>query len=198
MSKFFAIGGVAASIVLIVLGVATIVVGVTGRAEVRDTVERERIVGTPDMTPEATRTALKEAGLNDVEPPDCTAAGTPVDTGTKAKCFADYIRVHALEATGGQTYSQMPRFMGKNGRPTADQARAAVDPQSGKPVDNPQRNIWITATALTTALNTSYFAEQVALFSLVVGIALLLIGIGFLVLTAGLARGPGRSRPSSP
>jgi hypothetical protein len=35
---------------------------------------------------------------------------------------------------------------------------------------------------LTTALNTSFFAERVALFSIVMGFALLLSGIGFLVL----------------
>ena len=35
---------------------------------------------------------------------------------------------------------------------------------------------------MTTALNTSFFAERVALFSIVMGIALLFTGIGFLVL----------------
>ncbi|HWK26087.1 MAG TPA: hypothetical protein VNS09_05965, partial [Solirubrobacter sp.] len=34
-------------------------------------------------------------------------------------------------------------------------------------------------TALTTALNTSYFAEQVANFAIVMGVALLLAGVGF-------------------
>ena len=43
----------------------------------------------------------------------------------------------------------------------------------------------MTATALSTALNTSYMAEQLALFGIVVGIALLLSGIGFAVLAVG-------------
>ena len=43
----------------------------------------------------------------------------------------------------------------------------------------------ITATALETALNTSYMAEQLALFGIVVGFALLLSGIGFAVLAVG-------------
>ena len=60
---------------------------------------------------------------------------------------------------------------------------AAVDPKSGKPMENPARNIWINATALSTALNTAYFAESVATFSVVMGLALLLTGIGFLVVT---------------
>jgi hypothetical protein len=41
----------------------------------------------------------------------------------------------------------------------------------------------VTETALTTALNTAYFAESVATFAIVMGIALLLAGVGFGVLT---------------
>ena len=48
----------------------------------------------------------------------------------------------------------------------------------------------VTETALGTALNTSYFAENVATFAIVMGIALLLTGVGFLVLTLSLV--PGR------
>ena len=52
-------------------------------------------------------------------------------------------------------------------------------------MDNGLRNLWVTETALTTALNTSYMAEQLSLFGLVVGIALLLAGIGFAILAIG-------------
>ena len=52
----------------------------------------------------------------------------------------------------------------------------------GKPVSNAARNTWVTETALSTALNVSYMAEQMALFGLVVGIALLLSGIGSIIL----------------
>ena len=41
----------------------------------------------------------------------------------------------------------------------------------------------MTETALTTALNTAYFAEQVSLFAIVMGVAMLLAGGGFGVLT---------------
>jgi len=44
--------------------------------------------------------------------------------------------------------------------------------------------MWVTSTALSTALNTAYFAESVATFAIVMGVALLFTGIGFLVLTA--------------
>ena len=46
--------------------------------------------------------------------------------------------------------------------------------------------MWINETALTTALNTSFFASSVGLFAIVMGAALLLTGIGFLVLATGL------------
>jgi hypothetical protein len=46
----------------------------------------------------------------------------------------------------------------------------------------------VTETALTTALNTSYFAESVATFAIVMGFALILAGGGFLVLTLRVLR----------
>ena len=51
----------------------------------------------------------------------------------------------------------------------------------------------MTETALTTALNVSYMAEQIALFGLIVGIALLLSGIGFIIL-ALIVLGAGTKR----
>jgi hypothetical protein len=96
------------------------------------------------------------------------------------------MRKHTLEATEGKTYAQMERFIGKDGKPTSDEKLAAIDEQTGKPVENGLRNMWVNETALTTALNTAYFAESVATFAIVMGIALLLAGIGFAVLTFGL------------
>jgi hypothetical protein len=64
---------------------------------------------------------------------------------------------------------------------TNDEAEAAKDEQ-GNPIPNGQRNLWINETALSTALNVSYMAEQISIFGIVVGIALLLTGIGLLLL----------------
>jgi hypothetical protein len=170
MKRFFVWGGLAASVVLIAFGAASIFIGLDGRSEVRDTIGQENIVGTEDST----------------------IPGQKVDTGSEAKAFADVMRQHTLEATGGETYAEMDRFLDENGQPTSDEEGAAVDEQSGEPVENPARQIWVTETALSTALNTSYFAEKVAEFSIVMGIALLLTGIGFLVLTLGVLRSPRR------
>jgi hypothetical protein len=183
MKRFFEMGGVIAGTLLVVFAIGAIAIGVAGRHEVRQNIAREAIVGTPDMTPSAIKSEAAKAGLKNVDLPSCTVANQSINTGDKAKCFASYMRIHALEATGGLTYAQMGRFLDKNGNQTSDEKAAAIDPKTKRPVENLARNIWVTETALTTALNTSFFAERVALFSIVMGIALLLTGIGFLVLT---------------
>jgi len=181
-------GGVVASLILVVFGTVAIVLATSGHSEVRNDIKREQIVGTPDMTPKAITAEAQKAGLKNVDIPSCSVANQAIDTGSKAKCFASYMRIHTLEATGGQTYAQMPRYATADGKGTNDATQASKDPKTGQPVDNPKRNIWINETALTTALNTSYFAEQVSLFSLVMGIALLLTGIGFLVVSVRMLR----------
>jgi hypothetical protein len=186
--KLFEYAGVAASVVLIAFGIGAVVAGSAGRSTVRDNLANEQIVGTPDMTPSAIAAEAKASGLKNVDVPSCSVAGKAVNTGSRARCFASYMRIHALEATGGKVYAEMARYIGKDGKPTDDVKAAAIDPKTNKPVDNGARNVWINETALSTALNTGYFAENVALFSIVMGIALLLTGIGLLVLTLGPLR----------
>ena len=163
MRKLLQYGGIAASIVLIAFGIGAIYSGFSGRSQVRTDLAAEQIVGTDDST----------------------IPGQLVDTGSEAQAFAAIIRHHTLEATGGKTYSQMGQYLDAKGNPTSDKAVAAIDPQTKKPVANQARQIWVTETALTTALNTAFFAERVATFAIVMGFALLLSGIGFTVLTLG-------------
>ena len=161
MKKFLEYGGIAASVLLIAFGIGATVVGFNGRDQVRTELAREQIVGTPDST----------------------IPNQLVNTGSEAQAFAKVMRKHTLEATGGKTYAQMPRFATTDGKGTNDEKAALKNPKSGAPVDNPARGIWVTETALSTALNTAYFAEQVALFATVMGVAMLLAGLGFGVLT---------------
>jgi len=161
--KFFEYGGIAASIVLIAFGAASIGMGAWGVNEVRDNLARENIVGTPDSS----------------------IPGQKVDTGSEARAFAAVMRKHALEASNGKTYAEMGRFLDPQGNETSDESKAAKDPKTGQPVPNKARDLWVTETALTTALNTAYMGERTAVFGIVMGIALLLTGIGFLVLTLG-------------
>jgi len=176
MKKFLELGGVAAAIVLIAFGIGSIALGINGRSTVRSNLKAEGIVGTPDMTPSAIASESKQAGLVGVSLPSCSVAGKAVDTGSRARCFASYMRIHALEATGGKTYSQMPRFATADGKGTNDPKLSVMGP-NGRPTDNALRNVWVTETALSTALNTSYMAEKLALFGMIVGIALLLLSL---------------------
>jgi len=185
MRKVFEIGGFVAAAVLIAFGIAAIVMGFNGRNTVSSSLKQEYIVGTPDMTPAAIKAEAKKAGLDvsTLSFPSVSVAGKAIDNGTRARAFAGYMRIHALEASGGQTYAQLPRFLSADGKGTSDPAKALQ--KDGKPVDNPVRNVWVTETALTTALNASYMAEQISLFGIVVGVALLLSGIGFGILAVG-------------
>jgi hypothetical protein len=185
MRKVFEIGGVVAAVVLIAFGVTTIVMGMNGRSTVQDTLKQEQIVGTPDMTPAAIAAAAKEAGLPaNIALPTKAVANQAIDTGDEARTFASYMRIHALEATGGQTYAEMPRYATDDGKGTNDPAQATKD-ENGQPVSNGARNIWVTETALTTALNMSYMADQLSLFSIIIGVALVLAGFGFGILAVG-------------
>jgi hypothetical protein len=205
-------GGIIAGVILIAFGIGALVMGVAGRSEVQNSLQQEYIVGGDDMSPAGISEGITEiqaaqqkvaadqakAGIpaaerytfTEVSAPDCDVAGKAIDTGDNAKCFAQYMRIHALESSSGLVYSQMGRFTAKPNAPakftdfaggTSDPTYALTD-ESGQPVANGARNTWVTETALTTALNTSFFAERVALFSVIVGVALLLAGIGFLVI----------------
>jgi len=173
-SKLFQYAGIAASVVLIAFGIGAIYMGIDGRSMVRSNLAAEQIVGTDDST----------------------IPGQKVDTGSEAKAFAAVMRKHTLEATGGQTYAQMGRYLTADGKPTGDEKAAAINPQTKKPVENGLRNMWVNETALSTALNTAYFAESVATFAIVMGIALLLAGLGFGVLSIKLLA-PANNREGS-
>ena len=179
--KFLRWAGVAAGIVLIAFGIGAVSLGYMGKGTVVDSLKAERIVGTPDMTVAAIKSEVAAAGLKNVDLPTCSVAGKTIDTGAEARCFASYMRVHALEATGGLTYAEMPRYATADGKGTNDPTKASKG-ANGQPLDNAGRNVWVTETALSTALNTSYMADQLGNFGIVVGVALLLSGIGFVVL----------------
>jgi hypothetical protein len=199
-------GGFGAGAVLVAFGVVAIVMGFSGRATVANSLKLEKIVGSADMTPALIAKEAKDAGLVGVDLPTVAVAGESINSGPRARAFASYMRIHALEATGGFTYAQMGRFQAKPDAAKADlavgggtdnAAAALVDPVTKQPVANGIRNLWVTETALTTALNTSYMADRLGLFGIVVGIALLLSGIGFIILAFAALHRPRAAAPSN-
>ena len=213
--RMLKIGGVISGAVLIAFGIGAIILAFNGHSTVNDSLKQEQITGSPDMTPSAIAgevsaakeaqskliSQLQSAGVkitpSPIETPSCSVADEQVSNGSEARCFAKYMRIHTFGATSGLTYSQMGRYTAKPGTPiqftdglggTNDTQHAVTDPKTQQPVSNGRRDIWVTYTALTTALNSSYMASQLALFGLVVGIALLLAGIGFVILALGVLK----------
>ncbi|MGE5274031.1 MAG: hypothetical protein ACM3QU_09790 [Verrucomicrobiota bacterium] len=215
--RIFEFGGYAAAVILVAFGIATLVMGLNGRSTVNSSLKQEQIVGTPDMTPKAIAgevaaargaqgklvSSLQKAGVNitptSIDNPSCSVANKQIDSGDRARCFAKYMRIHTFAATSGLTYSQMGRYVAQPNAPlkftdglgaTNDPTKAVTDPKTQQPVANGRRDIWVTYTALTTALNTSYMADQLSLFAVVIGIALLLAGVGFGILAFATFRIP--------
>ena len=212
MQKALKIGGFVAGAVLIVFGIVAIALGAWGGHTVNKNLKNEFIVGTPDMTPTAIQpeidaikaqqqkiaAAQKQANapqttFTTVEAPSCSVAGESVDNGSRAACFGNYMRIHALGSSSGLTYAQMGQYAAKPDAPvqftdfnggTSDTKYAQVDPATGRPVSNGARNVWVTETSLSTSLYLALAATGISVFGIVVGIALLLSGIGFLILAA--------------
>lgn len=180
--KLLRIGGYVSGGVLIVFGIAVIALGVWGFNFTRDHIEREGITFGPIEDPAVAEHAEQWAG-------------EPVDTGRKALAQAEIMREHTLSGTGGLTYAEMGRYQSAENPSdpagTNDEAAAAKD-ENGEPISNGARNIWVTETALATALDMGFMSEMLAIFSIVVGVALLLTGIGFVILAMAVF---GRWRP---
>ena len=140
MAKALRIGGFVSGAILIVFGVVVIALAINARLTVTDNLSDEKIVGSADMNPSDIEAAMKEAGLTGVDAPSCDVADEEIDTGSEARCFAEYMRIHALEASGGLTYAEMGRFATEDGdaKGTNDPAQAAKD-DKGQPVSNSAR-----------------------------------------------------------
>ena len=108
------------------LGIATIAIGIAGKNTVEDELSQEKIVGSPDMSPEGIAPGIEEAKLT-VDAPDCDVAEEPITTGAEARCFAQYMRIHALESSAGLTYAEMGRFVSevRSERPCRHQRRGS-------------------------------------------------------------------------
>lgn len=92
-------------------------------------------------------------------------AGDPVDGPLTAYAEADAIEGHALEASGGLTYAELPQ-------------------------DDPTRETVMTASFLRASLFTSVVSFGVAAMAMGLGVVLILIGVALLLLARQLAATP--------
>ncbi|MEK7588921.1 MAG: hypothetical protein AAB438_03835 [Patescibacteria group bacterium] len=109
-------------------------------------------------------------------PDDASIPGKLVSGPLTLKAQGDIIREHTLKITGGKTYAEMPRQVEK-----LDENKNVILGEDGKPVmvDNTSRNLWITATALTTALNLGIITYAFSGFIILFGFVSILTGIIF-------------------
>ena len=117
-------------------------------------------------------------------PEDASIPNARVDSAATAKSMADIIGHHADETTQGKTYSELGRYLAKDGTDT-NEATAALTGADGKPVANPVRNVAFQASSLRTSLYTSVMAFNVA--QLVVGLGVMMLALGVAVGGVGVA-----------
>ena len=164
MKKAFPILLVVVGLAFLVGGVYTMVRGFDSKAQVREQLLAQNIT-----TPE------------DAEIPNAR-----VQDAATAHAMANIIGVHANEATGGETYAEMGRFLTPDGGDTSDEAEALKD-EAGAPVANPLRNVAFQASTLQTSLHTAHMAFNVS--DLVIGIGLLIAVLGVAIGGIGVALG---------
>ena len=147
MKKLFA----TSSILAIIAGIIMVIGGMWGIVFTYKNVARENITTTDDSS----------------------IPSVPVRGPLTLKAQADIIRVHTLKTTGGKTFSEMPRQIAK-----LDSVGNPVLDENGKSVmvSNTARDMWITATTLTTALNLGIITY--AFFGLILFFGFILIWVG--------------------
>ena len=104
--------------------------------------------------------------------------GKPVSSAAAARALADVIREQTLLSTEGRTYAETAEYLAPDGSPTGDEADALRDDATGRPVRNPDVDLWIRSTALQTALMQAYLAFKLADLMVALGGSLVLAGIG--------------------
>ena len=111
-----------------------------------------------------------------VTPEDASIPNTAVRDPLTLKAQADIIREHTLKTTKDKTYAEMPQQVAK-----LDASGSAVLGTDGKPVmiPNAARNIWVTATTLTTALNLGIIAYLVSGLTILFGLSSIWMGVVF-------------------
>lgn len=138
------------------VGIGLVAVGSWARSDVRRGLSRERI--SMALDPGADSKPIRSAG--------------------DARRLAELIRDQTVEAAGGRTYAETDQFLAPDGATTSDRARALTDERTGLPVQNPDYALWISSTALQTALMQAYLAYRLADLTTGLGATFVAVGAG--------------------
>ena len=143
---------------LVLAGAGLVGAGLWARRDVTQSLARERIVGTGDMTP----------------------PNAQVVSAGAARQLAEVIRERTVSASGGKTYAEVDLYVAADGSTTSDHSLALVDERTGEPVESPAHALWVQSTTFQSALMQAYMAFRLA--ELTAG-----LGVGFVVAGAGIA-----------
>ena len=140
------------SVLAILVGVIVVIAGIWAAVFTYQNIAREKIV----------------------TPSDASIPNAAVRDPLTLMSQAEIIRHHTLTTTNDQTYAEMPTQVAK-----VDASGSAVLDKDGKPVmiANAARNIWVTATTLTTALNLGIMAYALSGFAVLFGLVLIWAGL---------------------
>jgi len=163
MKKLFPVVLVLIGLGFLVGGSYTLVRGFDAKDQVRSELARQDITTTPD------------ASIPNVKVTDATTA----------QAMADVIQKHSDEITGGRSYAELGRYLSADGKGDTSDENLAMKDKDGNPVENPIRDVALTASNLRTGLYTSVMAFNVA--DLVIGLGLAIAVIGFVVAGIGVA-----------
>ena len=135
--KLFEYGGIAAGVILIAFGAASLVMSINGRNTVQDSLKQEAIVGSPDMTPDAiAKAAQGSRSAREHQAADLRASPTSaIDTGAEAKVLRELhahprARGHGrpdLRADGSVPVGRCPERPGRDERRSRGRRRTRTD-----------------------------------------------------------------------
>ena len=166
------IGGLVAGVVLIAFGAVAIYMGFDGRNTVRDSIKQEQIFFGNAAEDEAVAKHAEQWSEEQV-----------LD-GDQARAFALIIREHALGARRPDVRGDGPlRVRRRSQRSEGDERRGGCREGRGRPADLERRpeHLGDRDRALERAEHELH-GGALAIFGIVVGVALLLSGVGFMVL----------------
>lgn len=117
---------------------------------------------------------------NITTPTDASVPSTPVRGPLTLKAQADIIRTHTLRMTEGKTFAEMPRQV-----PKLDENGKQMTDENGQPMmtANTERDIWITANTLITALNLGILAYALIGLTLLFSLFSIWTGVTFYALS---------------
>jgi hypothetical protein len=157
MRKIFPVLLVVIGLAFLVGGAYTVVKGVDAKADVRAELVRQDITTTPDAS-------IPNAKVTDA---------------ATAQSMADVIQKHTNEITGGRSYAELGRYLTADGKSDTSDESLAMKDKDGNPVENPVRDVALTATTLRTGLYTSVMALNIADLVIGLGLAIAVIGLVF-------------------